>query len=167
MVLTQFSITKAKPKQKPYKLSDGGGLHLLIQPGGSRLWRFRYRFGGRENMLVLGSYPEVSLATARDKRDEAKKLIAAGSDPSEKRKLDKVASAVAARNTFGAIAAEHLGKLEEGGAAPTTLTKNRWLLEDLAGPLAKCPITTVMRHYKLDVDFECCVEAPAHRVWYV
>ena len=73
MVLTQFSITKAKPKERPYKLSDGGGLHLLIQTGGSRLWRFRYRFGGHENMLALGSYPEVSLATARDLRDEAQK----------------------------------------------------------------------------------------------
>jgi hypothetical protein len=66
MVLTQFSITKAKPKKKPYKLSDGGGLHLLIQPGGSRLWRFRYRFGGRENMLALGSYPEISSGPIAD-----------------------------------------------------------------------------------------------------
>lgn len=143
MVLSQFSITKAKPQEKPYKLSDGGGLHLLVQPGGSRLWRFRYRFGGRENMLALGSYPEVSLATARDLRDEAKKLVAAGTDPSEKRKLDKVASAVAARNTFGAVASEYITRLEEGGAAQSTLDKNRWLLEDIAAPMAKRPITAI------------------------
>ena len=62
MVLTQFSIVKAKPAQKPYKLADGGGLHLLVRPGGGKLWRFRYRFTGRENMLALGSFPAVSLA---------------------------------------------------------------------------------------------------------
>ncbi len=118
MVLTQFSITKAKPKEKPYKLSDGGGLHLLVQPGGSRLWRFRYRFGGRENMLALGSYPEVSLATARDKRNEAKKLVAAGSDPSEKRKLDKgccgrIGSDYLRRNSGGAY--RKAGRRRRGG----------------------------------------------------
>ncbi len=63
MALTLFAIQNAKPKGKPYKLSDGGGLHLLVQPGGSKLWRFRYRFGGKENMLALGSFPEVSLAS--------------------------------------------------------------------------------------------------------
>lgn len=143
MVLTQFSIVKAKPAGKPYKLSDGGGLHLLVQPGGGKLWRFRYRFAGRENMLALGSFPAVSLASARDHRDEAKKLIAAGSDPSEKRKLDKIASAVAANNTFGAIASEYIEKLIEGGAAQSTIDKNRWLLEDLASPLSKRPITAI------------------------
>ena len=90
MVLTQFSIVKAKPAAKPYKLTDGGGLHLLVRSSGGKLWRFRYRFAGRENMLALGSFPAVSLASARDRRDEAKKLIAAGTDPADKRKLDKL-----------------------------------------------------------------------------
>lgn len=143
MVLTQFSIVKAKPAEKPYKLSDGGGLHLLVRPGGGKLWRFRYRFAGRENMLALGPYPAVSLATARDRRDEAKKLIAAGTDPAVKRKLDKVALAVANRNTFGALVSEYISKLEENGSAKSTLDKNRWLLEDLAASLAKRPITAI------------------------
>src|SRR5438046_2460269 len=69
-------------------LSDGFGLHLWVQPNGSKLWRFRYRFGGRANMLTFGSFPTVSLATARSKREDARKLVAAGTDPAVKRKLD-------------------------------------------------------------------------------
>src|SRR2546430_7288088 len=109
--LTQFAIVKAAAKDKPYKLTDGGGLHLLVQPGGSKLWRFRYRFAGRENMLAFGAFPEVSLAAARLKREEARKLIADGTDPAVKRKLDKIAAATAAQNTFGAVAAEYLANL--------------------------------------------------------
>ncbi len=143
MVLTQFSIVKAKPAAKPYKLADGGGLHLLVQKGGGKLWRFRYRFAGRENMLALGSFPAVSLATARDRRDEAKKLIAAGTDPADKRKLDKLAAEVANRNTFGALVSEYICRLEENGSAQSTLDKNRWLLEDLAASLTKRPISAI------------------------
>ena len=68
MHLSNFAVTKAKPKERPYKLSDGAGLHLLVETNGSKLWRFRYRFAGRENMLTFGPYPIVSLASARDKR---------------------------------------------------------------------------------------------------
>ena len=143
MVLAQFSIAKAKPKETPYKLSDGNGLHLLVNPSGSKLWRLRYRFGGRQKMIGLGSYPEVSLAQARDKRDEARKLIAAGTDPSQKRQLDKVAAAVSAKNTFGAVAADYIERLEANGAAASTLNKNRWLLNDLASPLAERPIAVI------------------------
>jgi len=95
MVLTQFSISKAAPKDKPYKLSDGGGLHLLIKSNGSKLWRFRYRFGGRENMLTLGALPNVSLASAREKRDDARKLLGAGTDPSDRRKLYRLTAETA------------------------------------------------------------------------
>jgi len=72
---------QAAAKEKPFKLSDGGGLHLLVQPNGSKLWRFRYRFAGRENMLTLGAYPTVSLASARQKRDDARRQLADGADP--------------------------------------------------------------------------------------
>jgi hypothetical protein len=105
-MLTQFVLTNAKPKAKPYKLTDGGGLHLLVQPSGSKLWRFRYRFNGKENMLAFGSYPEVPLLDARTKRDDARKLLARGIDPSQQKKLDKIASTTAAENTFEAIARE-------------------------------------------------------------
>src|SRR6202030_926144 len=104
MSLSNFAITRARAKDKPIKLSDGDGLHLLVKPGGSKLWRFRYRFADRENMLAFGAYPSVSLAEARSKREEARRLLADGKDPSVKKKLDKIAAATAAQNTFGAVA---------------------------------------------------------------
>lgn len=143
MFLALFSIEKAKPKGRPYKLSDGNGLHLLVQPNGSRLWRLRYRFGGKQNMIGLGAFPVVSLAAARSKRDEARRQIAEGMDPSRQRQLEKIASATAARNTFGTIAREYLNRLRESGRTETTIDKNRWLLEDLASVLAKRPITEI------------------------
>lgn len=143
MSLSSFSIQNAKAREKPYKLTDGDGLHLLVNPNGSKLWRLRYRFGGKQTMLALGAFPEISLASARTKRDEAHKQIAEGIDPSVKKKLDKVAAAVAANNTFGAIAEEYLQRLREKGCAEVTIEKNRWLLLDLARPLTKRPITAI------------------------
>lgn len=100
MALSSFAIQNAKPKGKPYKLSDGDGLHLLITDKGTKLWRFRYRFGGKQLMLSLGSYPEVSLASARKKRNDARELIAHSIDPSQKRKSDKAAAALAADDSL-------------------------------------------------------------------
>jgi integrase len=142
-MLTHIAIEKARPREKPYKLSDGNGLHLLIEPNGSRLWRFRYQFERKEKMLSLGAFPEVSLADARVRRDEARKLLAQGTDPSQQKKLDRIAHASAANNTFGVLVREHLHNLEESGAVETTLSKNRWLLEDLSAPLAKRPIADI------------------------
>jgi integrase len=143
MGLTSLAVQNAKPNEKSYKLSDGSGLSLLVQPNGSKLWRFRYHFAGKENMLALGSFPEVSLASARGKRDDARKLIGEGKDPSQQKKLDRIVAATAANNTFGAIADEHLMALKENGAAEATLNKVRWLLLDLASPLTKRPIAEV------------------------
>jgi Arm DNA-binding domain len=106
---------------------------MLVKPGGSKLWWFRYRFAGRENMLSLGACPAVSLANARGKRNEARKLLAAATDPSRQRKLDKYASAAAAQNTFESIAAECLGNMEAQKASERTISKNRWLLEKPVG----------------------------------
>src|SRR5947209_8956945 len=143
MALTLFAIQNAKPKEKPYKLSDGEGLHLLVQSNGSKWWRFRYQFAGKEKMLSFGTYPEVSLASARTQRNEARTLVAEGTNPSQQRKTEKVAAATAAENTFGAIAADYLKKLEDEGKAEATIEKNRWLLEDLASPLAHRPASEI------------------------
>jgi integrase len=151
MSLSNFAIAKARANDKPIKLSDGDGLHLLVKPGGAKLWRFRYRFAGRENMLAFGAYPAVSLSGARSKRDDARKLLADGKDPSVKRKLDKIAAATAAQNTFGAVAAEYLANMEANGASEATLSKNRWLLEDLATPLAARPIAEIVPAEILDI----------------
>jgi integrase len=143
MALTLFAIQNAKPHEKPYKLADGNGLHLLVKPNGSKLWRLRYRFGGKQNMLSLGAFPDVPLASARAKRDDARKLIAAGTDPSQQKKQDKIAAALSAESTFGAIAEEHLKELEENGAATATLKKVRWLLLDQASALTKRPVAEI------------------------
>lgn len=143
MLLTALAVQNAKQRSKPYLLRDGQGLHLLITPNGAKLWRLRYRFGGKQNMLSFGAFPDVSIAAARGKRDEARKLLAAGIDPSRQKKLDKLAAASAAKNTFRAIAEEHLANLEENGTAPSTMIKNRWYLFDLAAPLANIPITEI------------------------
>jgi integrase len=149
--LTQFAIINAKPSEKDYKLADGAGLHLLVQRNGSKLWRFRYKFAGRENMLTFGPFPATSLSSARTKRDEARALLASGMNPSVKRKLDKIASVTAARNTFGDVAADHLAHMEANGTAATTMKKNRWMLQKLCIPIAKRPIADISAAEILDL----------------
>jgi hypothetical protein len=94
-------------------------------------------------MLALGSFPEVSLASARAKRDDARKLIAESKDPSQQRKLDKITAATAANTTFGSIAEERLATLKESGLAASTLSKIGWMLRKLAAPLTPRPISEI------------------------
>lgn len=104
MPLTDTAIKKAKPGAKPVKLSDGRGLYLLVSPAGSKLWRWKYRFQGKEKVMALGAYPDVSLAQAREGLDKARKVLAAGSDPMAVRKADKAATRAAAENSFESVA---------------------------------------------------------------
>lgn len=134
MALTDLALRNAKPRDNPYKLFDGGGLHLLVNPNGSRIWRLAYRFAGKPKQLSFGPYPTVTLVAARQKRDDAKRLLLEGQDPSTARKLERVNAALAAGNTFALLAAEYVERLERRGAAAATIAKNRWLLETLAGP---------------------------------
>lgn len=90
MALTDIKVRTVKPLDKPFKLTDGEGMHLLINPNGSKYWRLQYRFGGKQKMLALGVYPTVTLADARKRREIAKKLISDGIDPAEKKKEDKI-----------------------------------------------------------------------------
>ncbi len=106
MKLTVRQIDTAKPKEKPYKLSDGGGLYLEVTTNGSRYWPLKYRYAGKEKRLAFGVYPEVSLAQAREKRDAAKKLLSARSDPGEVKKAEKIAQKLNYENTFEAVARE-------------------------------------------------------------
>lgn len=96
-------------------------------------------------MLSFGAFPDVPLAQAREKRDDARKLVAAGTDPARKRKEDKVEATISAGNTFEVLAQEYIAKVEQEGAAEQTLSKNEWLLLDLASPLAKRPSPTFNR----------------------
>jgi len=90
MALRDLKARTAKPEDKAFTLTDGEGIVLLVQANGSKYWRLRYRFGGIEKMLALRKYPEVSLADARARRDEVRKLLANGVDPSENKKAVKV-----------------------------------------------------------------------------
>lgn len=91
---------------KPYKLADGGGLHLEVRPTGSKLWRYRFRLHGKENVFALGEYPGLSLADARKARDAAKNLVIQGINPAHNRKLDRLKAAHSSQETFEAVARE-------------------------------------------------------------
>ncbi|EBA8218090.1 tyrosine-type recombinase/integrase [Salmonella enterica] len=106
MKLTARQINTAKPTEKPYKLSDGGGLYLLVNPNGSRYWRMKYRYAGKEKLLSIGVYPDVTLAEARDKRTQAKRILAAGDDPSEVKQAEREAKNLAVNNSFELLALE-------------------------------------------------------------
>ena len=106
MKLTIRQIDTQKPRDKAFKLSDGGGLYLLVNPNGSRYWRLKYRFAGKEKLLAVGVYPDVTLAQARNRREEAKKLLGEGKDPAQERKLDKLSRQIEVESSFEAIARE-------------------------------------------------------------
>ncbi len=125
--LSDTRVRTTKPGKRPVKLSDSGGLYLLIASHGSKLWRLAYRFGGKQKTLAIGAYPTFTLKAARDKREEAKRLLANGIDPSAQRRLDKQITSTG--NTFKAVAEEILAKQEKEGRADATLTKKRWLLD--------------------------------------
>ena len=104
--LTALAIKQAKPKDKPYKLFDGEGLYLDVQPSGSKYWRVKYRYAGKERKLAVGIYPYIGLKEAREGCIQAKKLLAQGIDPSAKKQAEKQATKEAGANTFEALASE-------------------------------------------------------------
>ncbi|WP_345777377.1 integrase arm-type DNA-binding domain-containing protein [Lysobacter sp. MMG2] len=126
--LTQVSIKGAKPGSRPVRMFDGGGLYLEVMPDGRRYWRHKYRFAGKEKRISHGVFPEVSLAEARARRDEARKVLASGIDPSQKRKAQKLHAEVAHANTFEAVATEWLN-LQKRKWSAATYDKAKWALE--------------------------------------
>jgi integrase len=145
------AFRSAKPREKPFKLSDGGGLFLLVQPNATKLWRLAYRFDGRQKLLALGQYPVISLADARIKRDAAKKLLADGVDPSIARKSERRIAQMSRRNTFKAVAEELLIKFKGEGDAPATLKKKQWLLDFATPEFGNRPIAEIKAPEILDV----------------
>lgn len=108
--LTDPEIRSAKPQDKPAKLADGGGLFLLVNPNGSKYWRMKYRYAGKEKLLALGVYPDVTLKQARQKREAARRKLADGLDPGEVRKAEDRAKKLAAVNGFEVVAREWYAK---------------------------------------------------------
>ena len=143
MPLTIVAIKAARAQAKPYKLFDGKGLFLSIEPSGGRLWRLKYRYSGKEKKLSLGAFPDVGLKEARDSRDAARALLAAGIDPGQKKRSDKLGQALQAANTFQAIAEEYIAKRAREGLAAVTLAKSRWLLGLMASKIGSRPIAGI------------------------
>ena len=138
MPLTDIKIRSAKPGDKAYKLFDSGGLYLEVSPGGSKYWRWKYRFGGKEKRLAFGVYPDVSLKAAREKRDIGRKQIGSGIDPGEARKAEKIAQAGA--ESFEAIAREWHAKFSPGWVASHGDRILRRLEKDVFPWLGKRPV---------------------------
>lgn len=139
MPLTNVELRNLKPGSRAYKRADERGLYIEVRPGGSKLWRLKYRHAGKEKRLALGVYPEVGLAEARRKRDEARQQIRDGIDPSAERQREKLTAQFSAANTFGEIAKEYIDKMVAEGRAVATTSKANWLLEQLA-PISRRPI---------------------------
>ena len=140
MALSDIKIRKAKQEDKPYKMHDALGLFLLVKPNGSKLWRQKYKRLGKERVVTHGSYPSVSLAEARRKRDAIRLELENGGDPAQQKKLDKIAAETQARTTFKLVAEEFLEDAAARDLAPATMRKKTWYLMDLASPLHDRPI---------------------------
>jgi hypothetical protein len=143
MPLSDLQIKKAKIRDKPYKLSDGGGLFLSIRPNGSKLWRQKYRYLGKEKLLSQGAYPEVSLAKARELRDKAKTTLADGGDPAAQKRLEQIEAETQSRNTFLLVAEEYLQLAYDRELADATIRKKIWHIHTLAEELHHRPIREI------------------------
>lgn len=143
MALTDTAIRNAKPKDKPFKLGDSLGLFLLLQPSGGKLWRMKYRLDGREKKIGFGTYPEVGLADARKKRDEAREVVAMGKDPSREKQQAKHRALIAAGDTFAEIGREYLDKRKREGMADCMMDKAEFHLSRLAPVLGRLPVTEI------------------------
>jgi integrase len=143
MSLSDTAIRKIKPTGKSFKVADERGLHLLVTPSGGKLWRLKYRFEGKEKLLSFGTYPDVPLVRAREKRDEARRILADGIDPSEHRKAHQAMRAEVIGNTFEAIAREWYSK-QLRSWSPRQAVKVSGLFEKNLYPwLGKRPITEI------------------------
>jgi integrase len=143
MPLTEIAVRNAKARAKPARLFDAGGLYLEISPSGGKWWRFKYRFAEKEKRLSLGVYPEVSLKAARARRDDARRLLAEGIDPSEHRQQSKSALTAKAANSFEAVAREWFAKFSENWVDTHSSKIIRRLERDLFPWLGSRPINSI------------------------
>lgn len=139
MPLRDLELRTLKSQDRVYKRADERGLYIEVHPSGSKLWRLKYRYLGKEKRIALGSYPEVGLAEARRKRDDARRQLQEGIDPVTERKREKLLAAYAASNSFGDVAKEYIDKMVSEGRADTTTTKANWLLDQLK-PIGGLPV---------------------------
>ncbi len=142
-MLTELAIKHAKPKDKAYKISDSGGLHIEITPSGGKLWRWRYRFNGKAQLLALGKYPAVSLAEARRKRDEARALVGEGKHPTREKRAEKLRRMAEGENTFEKLTRKWL-ELKKAGLNEKYRMQNLSRMEQLVFPkIGSLPVTEI------------------------
>jgi integrase len=150
-ILFATTVTNAKPQARDYKLSDGGGLYLLVRPNGAKLWRLNYRYLEKGRTLAFGAWPAVGLADARARREEARRLLAAGIDPSHQQKVDAARARVEENDTFKTVAKEWTAKNEREGMAEITLGKIRWLLDKAYPKIGNRPVAKITAQEVLTV----------------
>ncbi len=170
MPLTDIQIRKAQSKDKPYKLADGGGLYIEIATSGGKLWRMKYRYAGKEKRLSFGSYPIVSLADARQSRDDAKRLLANNTDPSEVKRIEKQQREIVSSNSFEAVARDwfdrHLSQKAETTKDRVISRMERFVLPYLGKrPIAEITAPDILEvvrrietHHSLDTAHRTQVE---------
>ena len=146
MALTDIQVRNAAPRERDFKMSDSGGLYILVRSNGSKLWRMKYRIDGREQKLSFGAYPAISLKDARFRRDEARVEIGRGGDPVRRGRKERIAAEIAAGNTFAEVATEYIEKCAKEGYAEATLKKARWFLELLKPVIGNEPVSDVSPH---------------------
>lgn len=142
MALTEVQVRQLQPADQIYRCTDGRGLYLEVHPTGSKLWRLKYRYLGKQKRLALGRYPEVGLAAARRGMEDARRMLSAGQDPLVARKQAKLLAVFSASNTFEDIAKEFIEKMMAEGKAETTISKARWMLT-LMKPILPRPIAEI------------------------
>jgi integrase len=143
MALSDAKVRNAKPQRKPYKINDGEGMFLLVASSGSKYWRFKYHYGGKEKLLALGVYPEVSLSDARERRAQARKTIAAGNDPGEVKKEKKRLTVLKNENAFEAVAREWVEQTRHALAGVTLKTRVARLERHVFPKLGNRPIADI------------------------
>lgn len=141
-MLTDTKLRSLKPQGKVYRLADANGLCVEVRPSGARIWRYRYRFAGKANMLTIGDYPAVSLAEARAERDKARAQLKKGMDPGLVVKIERAAHEEEAGNTFGALA-EELVSQRAKKLTPGSVVRERRMLERDLGSIANLPVRSV------------------------
>jgi len=144
MSLKVAQIPAFEPAERPYRKFDGRGLYIEIRPNGSKLWYFKYRFLGSEKRLALGAFPDVRLAEAREKCDDARRMIRAGEDPSHKRRMAKIKARLSAGNSFQSVAEDFIAvRFVASGKAEATIDKARWYLSHLTQAIGHRPIDAI------------------------
>lgn len=167
MALSDTALRNAKPADKPYKLYDERGLYLIVNPNGGKWWRLKYRLDGKEKTISLGTYPEVTLAQARGKRDDARALVAGNTDPSHHRQETKIQAKLAAQNTFEAVAIEWHALHNKSKSERHQQRVRRWLDAYLFPTLGNKPVASITAPMVLETTSELQKQnklETAHRV---